>query len=164
MMGKRPKIIAGMIVGLMWGIVVLWYGSTAPQFSNQPDLFQAMMAGLFPAGLVTILMIGRLAQRRFFDDAIIDGDTFQPGSGADIDQRVLTNTVEQIVLALCVWPLAGALLGTGVPLALGLNFAAARILFWIGYHVSPPLRGLGFAATFYPTILAAIWTLWALVH
>ena len=44
----------------------------------------------------------------------------------------------------------------GTVLALAMSFFIARLLFWVGYHISPPLRGLGFAATFYPTVLAAL--------
>ncbi|MGB3243099.1 MAG: MAPEG family protein [Sulfitobacter sp.] len=160
MIGKRPKILVGMFAGLIWGVCVLWYGSTLPEPQPGFDVLHPMAVAMFPAGLVSILMVGRLAQRRFFDDERIDGDPFKSGSGGDIDQRVLTNTIEQIILALCIWPLAGGLYGTGVIAALGFNFAVARILFWVGYHISPPLRGLGFAATFYPTVLAALLCLW----
>ena len=76
---------------------------------------------------------------------------------------MLSNTAEQTVLALCIWPIFAALLPAserGAAAALGPGFAVARLTFWGGYHLSPPLRGFGFAATFYPTILAALWTLW----
>ena len=111
-------------------------------------------------------MVGRLAQRRFFDDAIIGGQPFVLGSGAEIDQRVLSNTCEQLVLALCIWPAAAVLLaghGPGVIVVLGFNFAAARGLFWVGYHLSLPLRAFGFAASFYPTLMVGLWALWALL-
>ena len=159
-MGKRPAILAGMAGGVFWGFMVLWWGSGL--LAATPSRFEvpeAMIVGLVPAGLFTLLVIGRLAQRRFFDDDIIDGQAFAPGSGAEIDQRVLTNTIEQIVLALCLWPGIGVILSPGMIVALGVSFAAARTLFWIGYHLSPPLRGLGFAATFYPTVMAAIWAI-----
>jgi len=104
------------------------------------------------------LMVGRLAQRRFFDDEIIDGEPFAPGSGAEIDQRVLTNTVEQLILALVIWPFVALTLGGFTVLFLGFGFAVARLAYWVGYHVSPPMRGFGFAATFYPTIIAGIWS------
>lgn len=56
----------------------------------------------------------------------------------------------------------GVLLGAGTVLALGIGFAVARVAFWVGYHMAPPLRAFGFAATFYPTVLAALWVLWRL--
>jgi hypothetical protein len=129
-----------------------------PIFSLVPSLAFAFLA----PGLVLLLLIGRLAQRRFFDDTVIDGGPFAPGSGGEIDARVLQNTVEQLVLALALWPPIAYLSlgdGPGVVTCLGVGFALARVAFWIGYHVSPPLRAFGFAATFYPTIIALIWAL-----
>lgn len=157
---KRRVVLAGMAGGAVWAVLLLWgfpafglYGQT-----ELPPLTALALAFVAP-GLVTAAMVGRLAQRRFFDDAIIDGDSFEPNSGAEIDQRVLTNSAEQLVLALCLWPPLAVLRDSGqdIVIALGLGFAAARVLFWVGYHRSPPLRGLGFAATFYPSLGAGAW-------
>lgn len=159
MSSRRPLILAGMAGGAVWAVAVLWIGSriSVPLAMLQP----ALLGAGFAPGLVLMAMIGRLAQRRFFDDEIVDG---APLSGAAaIDQRVLTNTVEQILLALCIWPLAGFFIGAGTVLVLGISFAIARVLFWVGYHLSPPLRGLGFAASFYPTVFVGLAVLWKLV-
>ncbi|WP_044008345.1 MAPEG family protein [Leisingera methylohalidivorans] len=152
---KRPQILTGMALGALWGVMV----TGLPQWLGLPYIPAPIaLPGAFLApGLVLALIIGRIAQRRFFDDAIIDGDPFAPGSPAEIDQRVLTNTAEQLVLALAVWPFAAVALGGAVVLALGLSFALMRVLFWAGCHLSLPLRGLGFAGTFYPTVIAAVW-------
>lgn len=164
-MTKRGFIGLGMIAGLLWSVAVLWVAVryvTVPIFALIPTIMTAFLA----PGVVMLLMVARLAQRRFFDDAIIDGQPFTSGSGADVDQRVLKNTTEQLVLGLCIWPAAAVILadkGPGVIVVLGLNFALARILFWIGYHVSPPLRAFGFAASFYPTVLVTLWTVWSLL-
>ena len=56
-------------------------------------------------------------------------------------------------------PFVAVTLGGAVAIALGLGFALMRLLFWVGYHRAPPLRGLGFAGSFYPTVVAAIWAL-----
>ncbi len=155
-MSKRGKILAGMAAGGFWGIALVWIGTALdiPIFSF---VWTLALAFLFP-GLFLAAVIGRLAQRRFFDDAIIDGE---PLTGpAEIDQRVLTNTVEQLVLALALWPVIGYLLandGPGIVLMLGIGFAGARLAFWLGYHLSPPLRAFGFAGTFYPTLIALAW-------
>ncbi len=160
-MKKRGSIGIGMAAGMVWSVVLLWFAANfvqLPVFTLMPTIMTAFLA----PGIVMMLMIGRLAQRRFFDDAIIDGQPFAPGSAAEIDQRVLTNTTEQLVLALCIWPAAAVLLagnGPGVIVVLGFNFAVTRLLFWGGYHLSPPLRAFGFAASFYPTVIAALWTL-----
>lgn len=152
---KRPQILIGMALGALWGVVV----TGLPQWLGLPYIPAPIaLPGAFLApGLVLALIIGRLAQRRFFDDAIIDGEPFAPGTAAEIDQRVLANTVEQLVLALAIWPFAAVTLGGAVAITLGLSFALMRVLFWAGYHLSPPLRGLGFAGTFYPTVIAGIW-------
>jgi len=158
---KRQRILIGMIAGALWAPAVVF----APGLLEIPYLpAPALLPGAFLApGLVLALMIGRIASRRFFDDALIDGAEPAPGSPADIDQRVLRNTGEQLVLALAIWPFAALTLGGAVAIGLGLSFALMRLLFWIGYRWSPPLRAFGFAGTFYPTVLAGLWALlfWA---
>jgi uncharacterized membrane protein YecN with MAPEG domain len=72
---------------------------------------------------------------------------------------VLANTSEQLLLALVTWPFVAMTLGGAVVMVMGVGFALARLAFWAGYHLSPPLRAFGFAATFYPTVLAAIWSI-----
>ena len=162
-MEKRRKIAIGMAAGAVWAVAVLVGAAVfvqLPVFALMPTIMTAFLA----PGLVMIAMVGRLAQRRFFDDAIIDGEAFS--GAAAIDQRVLSNTVEQLVLAMAVWPAAAVLLGAegpGVILVLGVAFAVARLAFWFGYHRAPPLRAFGFAATFYPTVLVALWALWRVV-
>ena len=163
-MSKCGRILVGMAAGAAWGVGLVWIGTV---FVNIPIFSYTWILALsfLPGGLVLAAVIGRLAQRRFFDDAIIDGE---PLSGpAEIDGRVLQNTVEQMVLALALWPVTGHLLavnGPGVVLMLGLGFGVARIAFWVGYHVSPPMRAFGFAATFYPTLIALGWSvLWWVV-
>lgn len=150
---KRQVIAASMALSMLWAILLVWWGR------GPAEPLPALTGAALPGGLVMAAMVGRLAQRRFFDAAIIDGAPFAPGSGAEIDQRVLTNTTEQMVLALALWPFAGAVLGWGLLPWLGASFALARVLFWVGYHLSPPLRGVGFAASFYPGVVAALWAL-----
>lgn len=163
-MRKRLIIALSMGAGAIWSFLILWIGAglDVPVFTLVPTVMSAFLA----PGVVMALMVARLAQRRFFDDAAIDGGAFEAGSGGEIDQRVLANSVEQAVLALCIWPAAAVILqgdGPGVIMALGLGFAVARGAFWVGYHLSPPLRGFGFAATFYPTLAVAGWALWRLI-
>jgi len=161
-MGKRRIILVSMIAGMIWALAIIWLTQIANLPFIMPQL--ALPCAFIAPGIVLIAMTGRLAARRFFDDALIDGADFVAGSPAWIDQRVLSNTVEQLVLALVIWPFVALSLGGAVVLVMGFAFGIARILFWIGYHISPPMRGFGFAATFYPTVLAALWSVlvWAL--
>ena len=161
MRGKRRTILIGMAGGALWALAVV----SGPALLDIPYLpAPVALPGAFLApGLVLAGMIARLAARRFFDDAVIDGADPAPGSPAWVDQRVLANTLEQLALALAVWPFVALTLGGAAAIALGLSFALMRLLFWAGYHLSPPLRSLGFAGTFYPTVLAGLWALafWA---
>ena len=159
-MKRRPLILAGMFLGALWAFAVLWLGARVPV---PIGLIQPVLMGaVFGPGLVLILMIGRLAQRRFFDESLIDGQPPELGTSAAIDQRVLSNTLEQTILALCIWPLVGFVGGAGMVLTLSIAFVVTRLVFWVGYHISPPLRAFGFAGTFYPTIAAAGYTIFSL--
>lgn len=156
---KRAAILIGMGAGALWALAVVW----APQRAGLPFLPPqlALPGALVAPGLVLIALIGRLAQRRFFDDSLIDGAGFAPGSAAWVDQRVLSNTAEQLLLALVTWPFVALTLGGAVVVTMGIAFALARLAFWAGYHAAPPLRAFGFAASFYPTVLAVLWSLLA---
>ncbi len=157
-MTRRPAMVAWGTAGGVWTLTILSWGYAG---WGLPQGFPAtLILGALPVGLVLAAMIGRLAQRRFFDDTIIDGQPFPPGSGAEIDQRVLTNTFEQALLAVLIWPAAGLLIAPAMPVALGLGFAVTRLAFWAGYHAAPHLRVFGFAGTFYPTVLAGLWAAW----
>lgn len=156
-MTRRRTILIGMAAGLLWAALVILFGRTAT-VGFVPLPIVVPVATVLP-GLVLAAIIGRIAQRRFFDDALIDGDRPPEASGAEIDRRVLLNTVEQCVLALLLWPFVAYTLGGSLVLVMSAAFALARIAFWIGYHISPPIRAFGFAATFYTTVLAALWAL-----
>lgn len=158
--GRKRFPVAG-AAGLVWAVAVLWF---ARQVSVPIAMIQPVLMGaLFAPGLVLAAMIGRIALRRVFDQTLIEGQRPPPGTAADVDVRALQNTIEQIALALCLWPLIGFSLGAGMVLVLGLAFAVARVIFWIGYHRSPALRIFGFGASYYPTVLAALWALARLV-
>ena len=160
-MNKRGRILVGMALGALWAFLVVWL----PGRGAQPfiPLNLALIYAFVPGGLVMLLVIGRLAQRRHFDDSLMDGEPFASGSSADIDQHVLTNTFEQMGLALLLWPLVATSLGSVTVIAMGVAMGIARLAFWLGYHFSPLLRSFGFAASFYPTVLATAWTLWRLL-
>lgn len=163
-MDNRQKVAIGFAGGMIWAAILLWVGVQfrLPVFTLVPTVMTAFLA----PGLVLLLMVGVVSMRRYTDRAMIGGQLFPEGSPGDIDRRVLINTVEQLVLALCIWPGAAVLLGgigPGMIMTLSAGFAVARLAFWLGYRTSPPLRAFGFGATFYPTVLVALWALWELV-
>ena len=154
-------MLSGGVAGTLWALLVVWL----PGQGAQPfiPLNVALIYAFLPAGLVLMAIIGRVAMLRFSDDDIIDGGPLPAGSRVEIDQRVLASTVEQSLLALLLWPFVAVTLGSVTVIAMGIAFALARLAFWLGYHIAPPLRIFGFAASFYPTVLATLWSLWRLV-
>ncbi|MCZ0812086.1 MAG: MAPEG family protein [Pseudomonadota bacterium] len=158
-MTTRYRVMMASGAGFLWAALLLWVAArhvTLPVFTLMPTIMMAFMA----PGLVLAAMVLRVAMRRLGDEAMLAGGALQ--GPASVDQRVLQNTLEQLVIALCVWPAAAIMLGDagpGVIVVLGFGFALMRLVFWLGYHRAPLLRVFGFAGSFWPTILVALWAL-----
>ena len=153
---KRATVLIGTIVGLIWSVAVV----VAPGLGPQPfiPLNLALIYAFLPAGLFLMLVIAVRAARRARGASV----PFAPGSRVEIDQRVLGDTVEQMVLALLIWPFAASWLGAVTVIAMGASMGIARLAYWLGAHASPGLRAFGFTASFCPTVLAFLWTVWKL--
>ncbi len=160
-MSPRVKIVLGQGIGLILAILLLWL----PLSRSQPfmPLNTALITAFLPVGLVVLAMVGVVALRRRFDPGVIAGGALRPGSRGEIDQRALSNTVEQLVVALALWPFVALTLGGLVVIWMGVGLALARLVYWLGYHLSPLVKSVGFGAGFYPTVLATLWALvkWA---
>jgi uncharacterized membrane protein YecN with MAPEG domain len=156
---------AGVVAAVLvwWLFVVLLPGSGA-----RADIASRLALGalsLLPASAVLGAMILAQMVVRFTSGA------FDPTAGRDnrflvVNQRVITNTVEQVA---CFAPALLALSAVASPLrmtmvaALGLTFAVARVAFWIGYLRAPLLRAPGMAATFVVTVVAIVWAVLGLM-
>jgi uncharacterized membrane protein YecN with MAPEG domain len=155
-MTQRASMLAAGALGLLWAGGVVWAGVVlieVPIFALLPTLATAFIG----PGIVIAALVLAMSMRRILDDTLADGDEPPPFSGAEIDARVLANTLEQLVIALCLWPPTAYLAtaaGPGLVAALGLAFVPARLAYWLGYRVHPPLRMFGFTATFFATLLA----------
>lgn len=158
-MRTRVVMLSAGALGAIWAIGVIWVGSQVidlPIFSLTPTLLVAFLG----PGLTLALLILWSAMRRFMSPGLHDGAPGAAGSAPEIDARVLRNTVEQTALAICLWPAIGFLAaedGPGLLVALTVSFPIARIAYWIGYRLSPPLRMFGFSATFYATLFGLLW-------
>lgn len=119
-------------------------------------------AWLLPACFVLAAMVAAQIAGRFLVAA------FDPLAGQDsrfllVNQRVITNTVEQtLIFAPALLALAAAVPAEQMPavLAAAAVFALARLVFWAGYLVAPMVRAPGMAATMavvVATLSAAVW-------
>lgn len=162
-MDRRQRgILVGMTAGMAWAVALLWAGAGFWPVDVVDPLALAWGWLLLP-GICLLAMIGRIAARRFFDAALTEGEAPAFGTPAQRDASVLRNTLEQAALAVLVWPALALALPQGrlgaIP-ALACGFVLCRIAFWAGYARGAVGRAFGFAGTFYPTALAALWTIW----
>ena len=101
--------------------------------------------------------IGLLARHRFFTSEDIDGGDLSKGtSQAQVLRAALQNTLEQTVLGLAahiIWAAAMPQSWQAAVSAAAMLFFVGRILFWRGYTRGAPARALGFALTFYPSVV-----------
>mgnify|MGYP000058943715 CR=1 FL=1 len=159
---KQAGVLKGMILALVIAGVVLAAGawmipqSWLPGDAPSARMTLAARCVLF-AGFWLLATIGTLARHRFFTPQDIDGSGLTTGTEtAKVHQAVLQNTLEQTVLASLVYFafafLAPAGLLGALPAAVVL-FWLGRALFWHGYARGAGGRALGFALTFYPTVI-----------
>ncbi len=122
-------------------------------------------AALLPAaGVLALMLLAQMALR--FAAGAIDPLAGQDGRWLLVNQRVITNTVEQMaVFVPALLALAGGVSAArmGEVTAAGLVFAGARLLFWAGYLAAPIGRSFGMAATLVTTLgtlgaAAWVWT------
>lgn len=137
------------------GALTLWLQPFSSAILEQRLQLLALCA-LAPAATLAFC-IARLANHRFTTPADIDGSGLTTGTAqARTLQALLQNTLEQVALAMPVYP-AWVLLApgrfTGLIATAALLFLLGRILFFRGYAKGAPSRALGFALTFYPTAL-----------
>ncbi|MBS0560368.1 MAG: MAPEG family protein [Proteobacteria bacterium] len=153
--------------GIVLG-VLLWLGlrraiPESDAYAAASGRLAAAAGALLPAAAVLAAMILSQMGLRF---AL---GRFDPTDGADgrrlaVNQRVITNTVEQMA---CLIPSLLALAAVAEPawmpmvLAAALTFACARVAFWAGYHAGPLWRAPGMAASGTANIGLLAAALWA---
>jgi uncharacterized MAPEG superfamily protein len=104
--------------------------------------------------------IGYLARHRFFTPEDIDGSGLTQGTEqAGVLQSTLQNSLEQTVFAVLAHTIWAVTMPsswmTAVPAA-AILFICGRILFARGYRGGAASRAIGFALTFYPSVLMLV--------
>ncbi|WP_419746103.1 MAPEG family protein [Xanthomonas phaseoli] len=157
---KQRGVVLGMASGLLASLFVVFLASRAFLSWDAPE--RAGTGLLLPAAAM-FLAIARMAKHRFVTPADIDGSALSVGTArARTLQSLLQNTTEQLAFALPVY--VAALLSTrpaiqaAVP-ACACAFLLGRLIFFATYSGGAGARALGFALTFYPTVLLLSWQL-----
>ncbi|SME98360.1 MAPEG family protein [Tistlia consotensis] len=158
-------VLRGMLAALALSIValagaVLWQ----PAFLQAPAPIAERLAAALRWEVLPLLClvaaIGNLARHRFFTPADIDGSGLTAGTErARVFQSVLQNTLEQLVIALLahlLWVAAAPPAWFGAVPVAAVLFLVGRISFAAGYAGGAPARAVGFALTFYPTLLLTL--------
>jgi len=157
---ERRRTLVGIGIGTAsWvcAFTVAWLRwPPSPRLAPDERIAYALQLVTAPAMLILLMVCACL---RLFDTAQAES----PLAGAEsawfrINQRVLTNTIEQgaafvpLVLGLAV-RLSPERLRL-LPIAVTV-WCAGRVMFWVGYHVAPHWRAPGFDWTFYTSALLA---------
>ena len=146
--------LLGLVLGIAYSPISLMQGASIGE-----RLAFVLKADILIAAWLAI-SIGRLARHRFFTPEDIDGGGLTVGSQqAQVLQSILQNTLEQSVIAVFVhmiWVVVMPISWAPAVLAAAIMFFVGRALFAIGYEKGASSRALGFALTFYPTMLMLV--------
>ena len=153
---KGISIGAAITVAVIVGAILAAPMVLSPEATIAERLSFALWADVFIA-LWLGISIALLARHRYFTPEDIDGGGLTRGSEtASVLQATLQNTLEQTVLAVLVHVTWATLMPvswmSAIPAAVVL-FLCGRLLFLLGYRGGAPSRALGFALTYYPSVL-----------
>ena len=162
---KQRGVLKGISIGAAITAVVIVGAILAAPMVLSPEttvaerLSFALWADVFIA-LWLGISIALLARHRYFTPEDIDGGGLTRGSEtASVLQATLQNTLEQTVLAVLVHLTWATLMPvswmSAIPAAVVL-FLVGRLLFLLGYRGGAPSRALGFALTYYPSLLMLV--------
>lgn len=150
--------IGAAMTGVAGGLGFFLWPPSAPPASASDRVVAALLLLRWPAILVVAMTTSLF--RLFDSEGALDPLDGQPTRRHRVNQRVLQNTIEQLVVfvpailalaAVATEPATYRLVSLGVAL-----FCLGRVLFWGGYHVSPNARGLGFNMTFSTSVAAIV--------
>ena len=164
---KQKGVTRGVITGAVLTIVVLSAGiifiptPLALDSSAGDRLVYVLKAEILVIFWI-LYCIGKLGNHRFNTPEDIDGGGLTTGTErAKIFQAILQNTLEQTILAVVVhliWAVVMPITWISGVLVAAILFSIGRFLFIQGYAGGAPSRALGFALTFYPSIVMMLVT------
>jgi len=135
---------------VLWSLLAWLDGWPGPVPDPGERIVLVLKLSVLPAGFL-LVVVQAVALTRLVTGAI-DPLTDVPSNWRRVDMRVLANTVEQTLIFLPLL-LAFAMVikadESAWLTALPVAFVLARIVFWVGYRISPMGRAPGMAAGFF---------------
>ena len=162
---KQLGVIKGMAIAMAVSVLTIIIGIyfdplSYAQVENIQARTEVLGLSVILPTLFLVVSIGRLAKFRFFSADDIDGSALTKGSeNVLLLQSLLQNTLEQLVITISVYTAWCFLMPVSWLSALPLCsvlFALGRILFFKGYKKGAASRAVGFALTFYSTVLLLV--------
>ena len=155
---KQKIVLLFALAGLVVSALLLCSSILIPVNETTSGGRTALLASaLLALGLCLVFCIGRMATHRFLSPEDIDGDPKRSDSPKGVElQKILQNTLEQTVLAALaytIWAATAPDHWLGALLVAPAIFLAGRILFIVLHGRGATGRAIGFALTFYPTVL-----------
>ncbi|MTI18361.1 hypothetical protein E1162_14045 [Rhodobacteraceae bacterium RKSG542] len=159
---KQRGVLWRMGLGAVAAIVVLLAGSfwnplALPEGAEVDIRVRVLALASLVLAVFLAISIGRMASHRFFTPADIDGGGMTAGTEqAKMLQSLLQNTLEQAILAFFAYVAWAVFMPQSTLMVIvfsALAFGVGRIQFFASYHRGAPYRGMGFALTFYPSLL-----------
>lgn len=160
--GVGAIALAGVVAALLW-IAIYKYGPLVPDADN---LRGRMLFALKCVAVATLFCL--VAGVEAVAHERLQSAAFDPLEGHQtrrllVNLRYLQNTLEQlVVLAVSLFGLAAYMTdghSMRAVLATAIVWIVARFAFWIGYHRSAAMRGLG-APGMMASMLALLYVLW----
>ena len=160
---EQLGVLKGMVAGLAITVASLGIAIIGLLEPLVPAADASLTYALKWDALIVVCLtinIAVLARHRFVTPEDIDGGGLCKGTQtAQLLQSMLQNTLEQTVLAVGVHAIWASVMPQtwqpAVPIA-SIMFVAGRIMFWRGYSKGASARALGFALTFYPSVLMLV--------
>lgn len=159
---KQRGVMKGVITGVILTIAGLGAGiAFIPVSLTLNSSMADRLAYALKADILVIFWlfrcIGKLGNHRFRTPEDIDGGGLTTGTEqARMLQAMLQNTLEQTVFAISVhmiWAVVMPVNWISGILAAAILFFVGRYFFIRGYAAGAPARALGFALTFYPSVI-----------
>lgn len=155
---EQTTILKHMLLALVITLCLVVLTLCFP-FDWQLSRFETFLLALILPTFSYIIGIGRIASLRFFDENVSNPLVAANNLRLNAFKQYLSNTHEQLFLALIVYSILSFTLPVQqlyLILLFSLCFGVGRILFACGYTHGASGRSLGFALTFYSNVLGFI--------